>query len=311
MSNVTNKRVTPLTGASLHRSFSSEALLQQALAVLLTRMPDITGVQILQGTQELGKDLIFYIRGGFGERILCACVVKNSKITGQVDKSRGARTVLFQAQQAFDSVHTDVSGKDTRVERVYVVTPFDLSQETIQSIKGALQERAGQIKFIGGTILFDLFKQFWPDYFADETEFIESYLRDAKTNFESENPLKSLGAQYNLGEINSYSKAIYVQQVLFREVYYYELGELLKSKIAKASDYEAAVSKATVDFLTSKVNQVRSAIQFLTEWKLCSQSHKDALFNLSAALISALDEGWRKAEKPLKAKYGIEHRVLS
>src|SRR5437879_3250843 len=64
------------------KRFPSEALLQQAIAGLLTRMPDTSGVQILQGSQEFGKDLIFYHRGGFDEQTLCACVVKNTKITG-------------------------------------------------------------------------------------------------------------------------------------------------------------------------------------------------------------------------------------
>src|SRR6266853_1563332 len=153
--------------------FSSEALLQQAIAGLLTRMPEVSGVQILQGTQELGKDIIFYIRGGFGEPVLCACVVKNTKITGDAGKSEGARTVFFQAQQAFDSVHIDEFGKELRVERVYVITPFPMSPATVTSIKGRLEKQAGQVVFIAGPMLFDLFKKHWPDYFADEATAIE------------------------------------------------------------------------------------------------------------------------------------------
>src|SRR5215203_5262573 len=140
-------------------SFSSEHLLQQAIAGLLARMEDITGVQILQGKDERGKDVIFYKPGGFGEPMLCACVVKNVKITGSVDSSEGARTILFQAEQAFDSTHTNSFGHKTRVERVYVVTPFDMSPTTIASIEGRLRERVGQVSFIGGALLFDLFKK--------------------------------------------------------------------------------------------------------------------------------------------------------
>src|SRR5258708_7066219 len=89
---------------ALEKYFSSEIILQQAIAGLLNRMPDITGVQILQGSLELGKDLVFYIHGGFGESVLCACVVKNAKITGEAGKPGGARTVYQQAEEAFDSV---------------------------------------------------------------------------------------------------------------------------------------------------------------------------------------------------------------
>ena len=129
------------TQSKLERAFPSEALLQQAIAGLLTKMPDVSGVQILQGSQELGKDIIFYIRGGFEEPVLCACVVKNTKITGDAAKTTGARTVLFQAQQAFDSKHVDGSGKEVPVERVYVVTPYDLSPPTISSIKRAVTRK--------------------------------------------------------------------------------------------------------------------------------------------------------------------------
>lgn len=143
-------------------------------------MPDITGVQILQGALELGKDLIFYVRGGFGEQILCACVVKNTKITGIAGDKGGARTVFQQAEQAFDSTYTDNFGKDLRVERVYIVTPYDLPPATITSIKGKLRERVGQVVFIGGPILFDLFRKHWSDYFADEAEIIEHHLSQTK-----------------------------------------------------------------------------------------------------------------------------------
>src|SRR5260370_362843 len=146
----------------MSRRFSSEALLQQAVAGLLIRMPNISGVRILQGTQELGKDLVFYIRGAFNENVLCACVIKNKKITGDAGKSAGARTVLLQAQQAFDTPYVSDSGEDVHVQRVYVITPFDLTPATINSVKGKLNERIGQIVFICGAHLFDLFKEFWP-----------------------------------------------------------------------------------------------------------------------------------------------------
>ncbi len=156
------------------KPFSSEALLQQAVAGLLARIPDITGVQILQGSQEMGKDLVFYIRGGFGESVLCACIVKNSRITGNATSSASARNLFLQARQAFEASHTDSFGKDANVERVYVITPFDISPSAISSIKLGLQDRSGQVLFIGGTILFDLFKRYWPDFLASEASTSES-----------------------------------------------------------------------------------------------------------------------------------------
>src|SRR5215211_4397225 len=215
----------------LENAFSSEDLLQQAIAGLLTRMPDVSGVQILQGAQELGKDIIFYIKGGFEELILCACVVKNARITGDAAKSGGARTIFIQAQQAFDSPHADGSGKEVRVERVYVVTPYDLPPTTISSIKGRLQERSGQILFMGGPTLFDLFKRYWPDYFADEAAAIELHIKETKDLIDLASPLEELGSHYNLGSIRSHDKKVYVRQSLYRDLSKYSLGAAIRDAL--------------------------------------------------------------------------------
>src|ERR1700683_4460817 len=119
--------------SSFARRFRSEAALQQVIAGLLTRLPDVSNVQILQGTQEYGKDLIFSIRGAFGEAILCAGVIKNTRITGSAGSSKGARTVLIQAEQAFDTPHLADNGSNVKVERVYIITPFDLAPATIRN----------------------------------------------------------------------------------------------------------------------------------------------------------------------------------
>ncbi|HLY99864.1 MAG TPA: hypothetical protein VKT33_12460, partial [Candidatus Angelobacter sp.] len=75
-------------------SFPSEQVLQQALAKLLAKIPNNTGVQILQGNAEIGKDIIFYTPAAFGQKELNACVVKNTKVTGNASTSAGARTVF-------------------------------------------------------------------------------------------------------------------------------------------------------------------------------------------------------------------------
>src|ERR1700761_6741057 len=117
-------------------SFGSENLLQQAVVGLLSKMPGIRGIQLLQGPLERGKDIVFWSQGGFGEALLCACVVKNVKITGSVRRSSGARTVLFQIDQAFDPPHIDENANEIRVGRVYVVTPYDVTPAAIESIVG-------------------------------------------------------------------------------------------------------------------------------------------------------------------------------
>lgn len=303
------------TQASFENSFSSEALLQQAIASLLTRLPEITGVQILQGAQELGKDLIFYIKGGFGESVLCACVVKNTKITGDAGKNVGARTVFFQAEQAFDSAYTDSFGKDSRVERVYVVTPYNIPPETITSIKGKLRERTGQVVFIGGSTLFDLFRQYWPDYLADEAEIIERHLKQTKSTFQEDNPLQSLATQFNLGAIGNYAKKIYVSQGFYREVQYYELGSKLCNSMWSLNKIDKGLRREDVQFIQDELHAQKSAISLLNEWGCFSKEDLAAIDGYSQSIMMTLRNASEKAaaekaeEEPL-SKLRVEETKL-
>jgi hypothetical protein len=80
--------------------FSSERVLLQAIAGLLIRIPEIHGIRITHGPREAGKDLVFSIRGVFGEERPCACIVKNAKTTGSVETESGARTIFLPAVPA-------------------------------------------------------------------------------------------------------------------------------------------------------------------------------------------------------------------
>jgi uncharacterized coiled-coil protein SlyX len=300
--NRSNKNATQ---TSFEHSFSSEVLLQQAIASLLTRMPDITGVQILQGAQELGKDLIFNIKGGFGEAVLCACVVKNTKITGDAGKKVGARTVLFQAEQAFDSTYTDSFGKDLRVERVYVVTPYNIPPETITSIKGRLQERAGQVVFISGSTLFDLFRKYWPDYLADEAELIERHLKETRNTFEDDSPLQSLATQFNLGAIGNYAKKIYVSQSFYSEIHRYELGSKLCNPMWSLDKIDKGLRREDVQFIQDELHSLKSAMTLLHEWECFPKEEMTTIDRYSQSIMTTLRSALEKAaaekaeEKPL------------
>lgn len=271
--------------SQFHNYFSSEILLQQALAGLLTKMPENWGVQILQGTQELGKDLVFYTRGGFGELLLCACAVKNKRITGEVSKSDGARTILFQAQQAFDSPHIDANAKEIFVERVYIVTPFSLPPATINSIKGALRERAGQIIFVGGSELFDLFKQYWPDFLADEADALQKHLANTSKVYEEENPLFKIASQYHLGAVDVSARKIYVPQELHRDVSSYQLGLTFTDSIPKSDNLSLHWKIQTLRAAVKQLNQLKVALHFLDKWGYVDKE----LLNGGGDLLTSID----------------------
>ena len=170
-------RRSPLTAAAPGHAFASERLLQQAIAGLLQRMPGISGIQILQGAQEYGKDVVFTTLGPMGEPLPCACVIKNTKITGKVGATGSARALFDQIEQSLDTPFLDGSGKSISVERAYVINPIQISQVALNSIRGKLKPHIGRVIFVTGPELFRLFQRYWPAFLADEASQPEEHLK--------------------------------------------------------------------------------------------------------------------------------------
>jgi hypothetical protein len=193
-------------------TFGTEEELRSRLATLLTKMGN-QEVQILHGTQEYGKDLIFYSQDGFDNRMLNACVVKNGKITGSADDNQGARTVLNQVEQALDTPVVGSGGEDEMVARVFVISPYDCPQPTMRSIQGKLKARSGQVDFLCGSRLLERFATHWPEFLAFESTMLGVYVASIQRVFEQEDPLRFLGAQHSLFAGASKSlKSVYVRQ---------------------------------------------------------------------------------------------------
>lgn len=226
--------------------FSSEAVLQQALVGLLERMPGIERVQILHGQQEYGKDIVFWATGPIGESIPCACVVKNGRISGSADSSSGARTVLHQVEQALDTPFLDESGHRTRIYRVYVYSPFEINQTTLHSIEGRLAQRLGQVHFVGGAQLFQQFRNFWPDYFADEAIALEKHLQTLQSAFDDTNALAEICFDFGIGKLERPDQRIYVEQRLELKVYGYEICEELRNPVPVVRQYDMHDKRSAV-----------------------------------------------------------------
>ena len=272
----------------LEKHFPNENVLQNALVELLDRIGLSEGIEILQGPQETGKDIIFYIKGGFAEAIPCACVVKNTKITGQVSTNIGARTVFFQALQVLDTPHTDSSGKEVRLERVYVVTPFELSPTAITSIKGGLRDRAGQVIFVAGQMLADLFAKYWPDFFPDEAEILKQHLVKTIEVFEGESALAGLAVKYHLPESNAYPKKIYVSQSFQRDFNFYNLGRVLTTPFVDRSLSE--LNSSDLGVIRVKLDTFAKALRFLHQWDFCNGEDLDRFVYLSSQVKAEIEE---------------------
>jgi hypothetical protein len=276
------------------KSFKNERLLQRAIAELLSRMENVTGVQILQGNQEYGKDIIFYTPGGFSERQLNACVVKNTRITGDCATSQGARTVLIQAQQAFDTPYPDENGNEIRVSHVYVITPFPIPPPTTMSITGALRERSGQVQFIGGPKLFEQFKQHWPDFLAEEFRILESYAESLRAGVESDKDLEGLTVKYQLGTLEKGTlRRTYVRSSFHKFVRTFSTTPLYRKTAPKPfGDFQG---QAEFNDWRDGLMRIREFFRVLPRWNFCDLKASQRAGAECNAIITDLEKAWSTA----------------
>jgi len=284
--------------------FTSEKLLQRAIAGLLYRIPENSGVTILQGAQEHGKDIVFFSRVGFDERILCACVVKNAKITGSVSASSGARTVLLQAQQALDTPYVADDGRRIAVERVYVVTPYSLSQSTMQSIEGRLQERAGQVAFLGGTRLFELFHRYWPDYLVDEFSVLKRHVSETEAAVVRGTELREVAFQYQLGPIDRDIRRTYINPAFHRKIQSFVYSIPVLAPLPNVAILRNNVRLETIQLLHQSLDSLAELFEALERWSYISTTDIGRLSNLLESYGDLLEPKISEADK-LKRKPGV------
>lgn len=179
------------------RSFKDEEHLREVLRDLLVRS-GARQVRITHGQNERGKDLVFVRDGGLSRDVLYACVVKNARITGSVNSSRGSAAVLHQAIQALEEPYTDrATGTDWPVHSVFVISPYECTSAAIENFKNGLRSHGGRVTFLCGIDLLALFEQHWPDYSAIASSGMTRYLVDMRTGLSSDLALLAMLTRHN------------------------------------------------------------------------------------------------------------------
>jgi hypothetical protein len=215
------------------REFKTEAQLRKVVADLFRKMGH-TGVRIPHGPNEKGKDIVFYSEGPLGERRLFACVVKNEPITGQADDhTSGAPTlvhriqgVLNQIESAFSEPLPNGRGADELVDSVYVISPYECTPSTIESVKTRLQ-RGGQISFKCGSDLLDLFAKHWREFLWFESTILLSYLSALRKGLEEDYALATLILQKSYMATSPGSLSdLYVEPKFHRELRQFEIARV-------------------------------------------------------------------------------------
>src|SRR5689334_8394091 len=130
-----------------------EVQLQKDILAPLFRAMGFKDVHINQGPNEIGKDIVMWRPGIFGERENYAVVVKAKKISGKAIGNSSAANVRFQIEQAFGEPFDDpVTTEKRSVERCFVVSSKEISGQAIRAIKGILRNNNLEkvTRFIGG-----------------------------------------------------------------------------------------------------------------------------------------------------------------
>jgi len=137
---------------------------RQVLSQLYEKMEYID-VRITHGTQEFGKDLVFYEEDKFGEKIWFACVVKkgdaNQSLYGDI-----SRQVAECLVKPFDH---HIYGK-VKITRVFVVVSGSYKDNTKALITESIKNGENPIKYFEGSNIAELIE--WKDlgYLFDEQE---------------------------------------------------------------------------------------------------------------------------------------------
>jgi len=218
-------RIGSRTIASLPQ-FEHESLLQQALAGLLVRMPDVSDVQIRHGgAHELGKDITFRSTGPIGEPVNCAVVVKNKPFTGKVGAGGSLRVLMDQIEQALDTPFVDDRGEQQRIHVVYVMNPYQTTPTAMAAAEGRLKSRAGQVHFVTGPKLYEQFHRYWPEFLEAETSALAKFARDLEDATSATRSLTAIALSYPFETPSKVAEHVYVSPSFEREVLLHSLPE--------------------------------------------------------------------------------------
>jgi NACHT domain-containing protein len=280
--------------------FNSEDVLRNAIETLLTKLPNVSGVQPTHGPQEYGKDIVFYGAGGLSEVRLYACVVKNTRITGAVDSASGARTVFLQAQQSFDTPFVNAKGDDERVEHVYVICPHELSQTTRNSVSGALKQ--GQVTFLCGRELLELFEKYWPDFLVFDSDLLPAYLKSLRSALDENAALGNIFFQNSvLGEVSGSLSKVYVRPHFFQDLQEFHFVD--GNTTAQISAIESSkLSLQQVKDLGSSLVGTSNILDTMSADKGATGQETRRLAAQLRSIARQIRSAWDEAYKPFKVK---------
>ncbi len=289
------------------QEFESENLLRQAVAGLLARMPNVSEVQILHGSQEYGKDIVFCSTGPMQETTNCACVIKNKPLSGKLGTTGSLRALIDQIEQSLDTPFPDNRGERRSIHTVYVISPYQVTPAAMEGIEGKLKSRSGQVKFVTGTELYRYFHRFWPAFLEAESTALAQFAQDLEEATGATTSLSYVGLNYHLGAVEKGVGQIYVPASFEREILLYSLPENCE-RILRHEDLGQHWDNVLVNRFQADLDRLLELIRHLHTWpfpglrqepnleKIIS-AHEELRERLLGAVKSATDAARARIEE--------------
>lgn len=180
------------------QSLKEAEFVELVLLPLLDKM-GYERIQVTHGASEYGKDIVFSTPDPLdlvdGRHYLSA-TVKMYPLSGSVSSSRAMHEVYFQIRQSLTEpfIHP-YNGIDIHIDRVYVITPYPITQQAIRSIRGELQLLENRVFLLSGPELLSLIDRFCSDLLTSLPDLETRYLHTLSRRFLETRALGSLSGQ--------------------------------------------------------------------------------------------------------------------
>lgn len=158
-----------------HLESLDESAFRRTVLIPLLNAIGFADVREHHGPREKGKDLLWREATRLQETEIYAAVVVVQDINGKVGDSRSALKVLEQVRMALDEPYADkYTGRETHVDRCWVITSHSITTEAIESVCSHLQKyNLGKlVRFFDGARVRGLIDKHFPQYWERERELV-------------------------------------------------------------------------------------------------------------------------------------------
>lgn len=146
----------------------SEKELSTRIVIPLLKSMGYKSVTYTCGTDEFGRDIIFYDEDKFNNKKWKAAQVKSVNIQGTSSRAGNIQEIINQIQEAFDNPYfNSSSGEEVLINEVYIITSRSITPKAKLAIKNKFQYKP--VFFIEGQGLVNYLDKFVPDI-LDKTD---------------------------------------------------------------------------------------------------------------------------------------------